>query len=247
MKNLALLLLVSMPLEASVFGYVQSASQSGNSALPFGSNNTAGNAILVFTSTASGGASSAVTDTQGNSYTAIIINAQSPAGINVWLAQNIKSGANSVTATGLNSSGAGSSIAIVEVTTPATTKYAVLNCQTENGTTNPFGCNATTDIIAPGEVFTLQACYDFANGHTWTGTNLTIRQTVQEGGGQTLGVGTNEYTSGITAGTVSEILGCSNGGSNRCSYGGVQLVSTPTGSGGASPSSSAFVGLPFMQ
>lgn len=229
-------------LHGAVFGYVQSASQSGNTALAFPSNNTAGNAIVVFTSVNSSlGLATAVNDTQGNTYTNLMSANGQPAGNTAWIARNIKAGANSVTATGLNASGAGSSIAIFEITTPATSAYAVLTCQTFNGGTNPFGCAAvnTNNFISPGELFVLISCYDFATSHAWTGTNLTIQQTTTESGPQTMGVGQHDFAS-IAAGTVSEILGCSNTSSGRCGYVGVSLVSVAGASG--APSVSPFVG-----
>ena len=237
-KCLACFFLFASCLSASTFGYVQSASQSGNTALAFPSPNTPGNAILVFTSIGLSGTGKCTlaSDTQGNVYGELVLNSQSPAGMTVWVAQNIKAGANSVSCAGLNASGGGSSIAIIEVQTPMAAKYVVSTCMGENGTGGPFACSGNLGsnyFVSQVELFAVLASYDANSAITWTGTNLTIRETTTEVGPatQTLGVGTNDYASGVALGTASTINGCNFVGSH-CSYAGIVLTGV---AGSASP------------
>src|SRR5674476_222230 len=185
----------------SVFAYLQSASKSGNTALAFPSNNTAGNVIVVATSNNS---VTAINDTQGNSYNKVANNLYGSSQIQMWLAVNINAGANSVTATGLNASGAFSSIAIIEYTTPSSLTFAsgIGGSAAVNGMTGRYQSS--------GETLLVIASYDWGSAHSWTGTNLTVRQTVTEGGGQTLGIGDFDTTTSTTA-TVSTLNGGSGG------------------------------------
>jgi hypothetical protein len=65
----------------------------------FASNNTAANTIVVALATGSNALPSSVTDTLGNTYTLMIVQAAVGwPGISLWFATNIKSGANTVTA-----------------------------------------------------------------------------------------------------------------------------------------------------
>jgi hypothetical protein len=226
MKTLliALLLTVSVA-HAAVFAFVQSKSQSGNSALAFTSNNTAGNIIYVFVSTT---AVTAMTDTNANTYQKLDqLNGGGPQ-IQIWVALNIAAGANSVTATGLAASGSGSSIAIAEYSHPASF--------------NLVAGLIFTDTVAPtsaaAETLSVMGIYDFHSSHAWTGTNLTIRETTTESGGQTLAMGDN-VSATVPLGTAFTFNSCSQGGSCLMAWG----VNTQAAGGStASPSASAFVG-----
>lgn len=204
----------------SNFAYLQSASKSGNSALAFPSANVAGNMIVVAVSNIS---VSAVNDTQGNSYNLVASGSSgTSAQIRIWIAFNINAGANSVTATGLNASGAHSSIAIIEYTTTssvASAGFAIAGS----------GSTWISRYQSSGEVLFIIATYDFASSHSWTGTNLTVRETVSESGGQTLGIG-DFYSATSTTPTVSTLNG---GGTN--SFTG-SLTNFIAGGGGSSTS-----------
>ena len=206
----------------SNFAYLQSASKSGNSALAFPSANVAGNMIVVAVSNIN---VTAINDTQGNSYNLVASGGSgTSAQIRIWIALNINAGANSVTATGLNASGAHSSIAIIEYTTTssvASAGSAVAGSGGTNGTNSRYQSS--------GEVLFIIATYDFASSHSWTGTNLTVRETVAEGGGQTLGIG-DFYSATSTTPTVSTLNG---GGTN--SFTG-SLINFIAGGGGSSTS-----------
>ncbi len=182
----------------SVFAYLQSASQSGNAALAFPSNNTAGNMIVVATSNIS---VTAVNDTQGNSYSLVSSAASGSPQLQMWVALSIKAGANSVTATGLNVGGSNSSIAIIEYTVPSSFAFAC-SANIYAGMTN--GSNGKYQ--SSGETLLVIASYDYSSAHSWTGTNLTVRETTTEGGGQTLGIGDFDITTSTTS-TVSYLNG----------------------------------------
>lgn len=202
----------------SAFAYLQSASQSGNVALAFPSVNVAGNMIVVATSNTS---VTAVNDTQGNLYN-IASNAYfGSSQIQMWVALNIKAGANSVTATGLAGSGANSSIAIIEYTAP--TSFQLISTSSK--------LLYETASQSPSETLLIIASYDYHSSHSWTGTNLTIRETTTEGGGQTLGIG-DFYTATSTITTSSAINGCSDsGGCPTATLSNIQM-----GGGGSSTS-----------
>jgi len=192
----------------SAFAYLQSASQSGNTALAFPSSNIAGNMIVVANS---GSSVTAVNDTQGNSYNLVTIFG---AHVQIWVALNINAGANSVTATGLNSGYGGSSIAIIEYTVPSSFGFVGINgpsarCQSSN------------------ETLLIIATYDPVSSHSWTGTNLTVRETTTEAGGQTLGVG-DFYSATRTIATISNL--------DSGVLGGCCLLNFIAGGGGSSTS-----------
>src|SRR5271157_4120207 len=202
MKTLLILFLFVSSVYASAFAYRQSASQSGNTALAFPSNNVAANMIVVATSNIS---VSAVNDTQGNIYTLLSSQNHLSAQLQIWCALNIKSGANSVTATGLAASGAGSSIAIIEYTVPAS--FASVAASGDNLNSGTPNNGSGTFYQSPSEVLLIIAAYDFHSSHAWTGTNLTIRQTTTEGGGQSLSIGDFD-TASSTFATISTLNGC---------------------------------------
>lgn len=230
MKTLILVIaILTSSADAAVFGYRQSASQSGNTALAFSSNNVAGNMIVVATSKFS---VSAVTDTQSNSYNLVSAQVNGNPQLQVWVALNIKAGANSVTATGLNPSGANSSIAIIEYTVPASFAFGA-----SNGGPGTPNNGSNTLHQSPSETLLVIASFDFATSHTWTGTNLTIRETVQEGGGQTLAIGDFDALTSTTA-TISTLGGCT----GQCLSAALLNFQT-TGGGAGTPAASAFVGL----
>jgi hypothetical protein len=208
----------------SDFAYLQSASQSGNTALAFPSSNIAGNLIVVATSNFS---VSAISDTQGNSYGLVAATSDGSSGgpqVQIWIALNINAGANSVTATGLNGGGNGSSIAIIEYTAPSS--FA------STGTANPGAgmVNGSNGYYqSSSEALLIIATHDFSSAHSWTGTNLTVRETTAEGGGQTLGIG-DFYSATSTTSAVSTLNG--GGGSTRTA----SLLNFIVGGGGSSTS-----------
>lgn len=232
MKALLIIALLISSADASVFAYRQSASQSGNVPLAFPSNNVAGNMIVVATSNT---AVSAVNDTAGNIYSLLSTQTSGPIQLQLWVAQNINSGANNVTATGLNASGSNSSIAIIEYTVPATYGVAAAN---GGFTINPVN-GSNTQYMSPGETLLIIATYDFHSSHSWTGTNLTVRETTAEGGGQTMGIGDFDAATSTIA-TVSTLNTCSQ--ANSCFTANL-LNFAITGGSTATPSASAFVGL----
>src|ERR1035437_8716841 len=205
----------------SNFVYLQSASQSGNAALAFPSANVAGNLIVVATSNVS---VSAVNDTQSNSYNLVASSGGSSSQIQIWIALNINAGANSVTATGLNSGGNGSSIAIIEYTAPSSFASAGAACA---GAGMVNGSNGYYQ--SSSEALLIIATHDFSSAHSWTGTNLTVRETTAEGGGQTLGIG-DFYSATSTTSAVSTLNG--GGGSTRTA----SLLNFIVGGGGSSTS-----------
>jgi large repetitive protein len=84
--------------------YVQSQSNTvhgaGSLAATFASDNTAGNLILVCMGAYGGGTGPTVSDSQGNTYTQIRIDAGGSGSgsiVSVWYAENVKAGANTVT------------------------------------------------------------------------------------------------------------------------------------------------------
>jgi hypothetical protein len=186
----------------SDFAYLQSASQSGNTALAFPSSNIAGNIIVV---AVGNNGVTAVNDTQGNSYNLVVNTSQGSNVIQIWVALNINAGANSVTATGLTGSGYGSSIAIIEYTVPSSFIFTGGNSGNHGTIPRYQSSNETLLIIA---------AYDSGNSHSWTGTNLTVRQTTTEAGGQTLGIGDFDTATSTTA-TTSTLDG--SGGCVTCS------------------------------
>ena len=189
----------------SAFAYLQSASQSGNAALAFPSSNTAGNMIVVATSNIS---VTAVNDTQGNSYNLITAISSGPAQTQIWVALSINAGANSVTATGLNGSGSGSSIAIIEYAVPSSFVFAGGN------SSGPSGINGSNSRYqSSNETLLIITTHDWGSAHSWTGTNLTVRETTAEAGGETLGIG-DFNTATSTTSTISTLNG---GGGASCS------------------------------
>jgi hypothetical protein len=189
----------------SAFAYLQSASQSGNAALAFPSSNTAGNMIVVATSNIS---VTAVNDTQGNSYNLITAISSGPAQTQIWVALSINAGANSVTATGLNGSGSGSSIAIIEYAVPSSFVFAGGN------SSGPSGINGSNSRYqSSNETLLIITTHDWGSAHSWTGTNLTVRETTAEAGGETLGIG-DFNTATSTTSTISTLNG---GGTASCS------------------------------
>ena len=187
------------------FAYLQSASQSGNAALAFPSSNTAGNMIVVATSNIS---VTAVNDTQGNSYNLITAISSGPAQTQIWVALSINAGANSVTATGLNGSGSGSSIAIIEYAVPSSFVFAGGN------SSGPSGINGSNSRYqSSNEKLLIITTHDWGSAHSWTGTNLTVRETTAEAGGETLGIG-DFNTATSTTSTISTLNG---GGTASCS------------------------------
>src|ERR1035437_6733066 len=208
----------------SDFAYLQSASQSGNTALAFPSSNIAGNLIVVATSNFS---VSAISDTQGNSYGLVAATSDGSSGgpqVQIWIALNINAGANSVTATGLNSGGNGSSIAIIEYTAPSSFASAGAACA---GAGMVNGSNGYYQ--SPSETLLIIATHDWSSSHSWTGTSLTVRETTAEGGGQTLGIG-DFYSATSTTSAVSTLNG--GGGSTRTA----SLLNFIVGGGGSSTS-----------
>jgi hypothetical protein len=203
----------------SAFAYLQSASQSGNTALAFPSANVAGNIIVVATSNLS---VTSVNDTQGNSYNLVAAKDNGSPQLQIWVALNIKVGANSVTATGLSSGGPNSSIAIIEYTVPSSFSFAVFasyGAGMTNGSNGRYKSSSETLLII--------ATYDYTSAHSWTGTNLTVRETTTEGGGQTLGIGDFDTATSTTA-TVSTL----NGGSSSSITG--SLINFISGGGSTS-------------
>jgi hypothetical protein len=189
----------------SAFAYLQSASQSGNAALAFPSSNTAGNMIVVATSNIS---VTAVNDTQGNSYNLITAISSGPAQTQIWVALSINAGANSVTATGLNGSGSGSSIAIIEYAVPSSFVFAGGN------SSGPSGINGSNSRYqSSNETLLIITTHDWGSAHSWTGTNLTVRETTAEAWGETLGIG-DFNTATSTTSTISTLNG---GGGASCS------------------------------
>lgn len=229
MKILLILIgLLSSSASAAVFAYVQSASKSGNTALAFPSNNTAGNMIVVMVSSST---VSAVTDTRGNSYALFGgPNVNSNVQIAVFAAINIAAGANSVTATGLNAGGANSSIAILEYTMPSS--FYIL------GGSNASNPSALKTVAGLSETLIVFGSYDYHSAHSWTGTNLTVRQITTETGSETLGVGDGDATT-VTLGTAFTLVGCTL--TPTCSN--AYVVAFASGGGSGTPSASAFVGL----
>lgn len=226
MKRIVIILIfLASQASGAVFAYVQSKSQTGNTALAFTSNNTAGNLIVVMMSH---GAVTAVTDTQNNTYfKATNVNRTA-----VWYALNIAAGANSVTATGLNSSGAESSIAILEYTVPAS--YSVIG----GASIVVANTAAMAKFQTVVETLLVFSAYDGANNHSWTGTGLTVREVVNEGGGQGFAVGDTEVASVATSSTFSLKTCQSSGGCNTAF-----VIATAPGGGASTPSASAFVGV----
>ena len=93
LRKLCLVALLALPLAAANFAYVQSASAPGGS-VAFASNNTSGDAIVA---TVYGYfASPSISDTQGNTYVSQVVGLN----IQIWIATNVKSGANTVSLTG---------------------------------------------------------------------------------------------------------------------------------------------------
>jgi|ERR1035437_1939454 hypothetical protein len=206
----------------SNFVYLQSASQSGNAALAFPSANVAGNMIVVATSNVN---VTAVNDTQSNSYNLVALGGSSGgAQIQIWIALNINAGANSVTATGLAGGGNGSSIAIIEYTTTSSVMSAGAAIGGSGGINGP-----NSRYQSSGETLLIIATHDYANAHSWTGTNLTVRETTAEGGGQTLGIG-DFYSAASMTPTVSTL----NGGTGNSVTG--NLLNFVMGGGGSSTS-----------
>lgn len=179
-----------------VFAYLQSASQSGNAALAFPSANVAGNMIVVATSNVS---VSAVNDTQSNSYNLVSSESTGSNQIQIWVAVSIKSGANSVTATGLASGSQHSSIAIIEYTVPSSFIFTGIGAAAG---TPPNGSNSYYQ--SSSETLLIIAAYDYSTAHSWTGTNLTVRETTAEAGGQTMSIGDFDTVSSTTA-TISTL------------------------------------------
>jgi hypothetical protein len=174
--------------------------------------------IVVATSNVS---VTAVNDTQGNTYTNTASVANSNRQIQMWIAQNIKAGANSVTATGLSAGGANSSIAIIEYTAPSSFQF----CYSLSMQSLSFASQSSNETLA------VIATYDYHSSHSWTGTNLTVRETTSEGGGQTLGIG-DFYSATSTITTSSAINGCSD--SSGCPT--TVLLNFTMGGGGSSTS-----------
>jgi hypothetical protein len=205
----------------STFTYLQSASQSGNAALAFPSSNTAGNMIVVATSNIS---VTAVNDTQGNSYNLITAISPSAAQAQIWVALSINAGANSVTATGLGGGGSGSSIAIIEYAVPSSFVFAGGN------SSGPGGINGSNSRYqSSNETLLIITTHDWGSAHSWTGTNLTVRETTVEAGGETLGIG-DFNTATSTTSTISTLNG---GGGASCSC---SLLIIQAGGGGSSTS-----------
>lgn len=230
MKTFLLIsLLAASSLDATVFAYRQSASQSGDAALAFPSNNVAGNMIVVAVSQTV----SAVSDTQSNTYSLVSAQSIGSPRLQIWVALGIKAGANSVTATGLAVAGAYSSIAIIEYTVPSS--FAVAGTPGSTGTPNN---GSATLYKSSAETLLVIAAYDFHSSHAWTGTNLTVRQTTTETGGQTMSIGDFD-TATSTLATISTLNGCSLAASCLAA----SLLNFQTSTGTGTPSASAFVGL----
>jgi hypothetical protein len=166
----------------------------------------------------------AVNDTQGNSYNLVTaIHAGAPS-IQIWVALSINAGANSVTATGLNANSGGSSIAIIEYTTPSSFMF------TGGNSGGPGGINGSNSRYqSSSETLLVIATYDYDTGHSWTGTNLAVRETTAEAGGSTLGIGDFDTATSTTA-TISTLNG-GGSGSASCS-----LINFIAGGGGSSTS-----------
>jgi hypothetical protein len=147
----------------------------------------------------------AVNDTQSNSYNLVTAKLVGAASIQIWVALNINAGANSVTATGLAGDHGGSSIAIIEYTAPSSFTFvgsAIGGAGAINGSNSRYQSSSETLIVI--------ATYDYDTGHSWTGTNLTVRETTAEAGGSTLGIGDFDTATSTTA-TISTLNGGGNG------------------------------------
>jgi hypothetical protein len=202
----------------SAFAYLQSASHSGNAALAFPSANVAGNMIVVATSSTS---VTAMNDTQSNSYNLVAYINAGAASIQIWVALNINAGANSVTATGLAWDHAGSSIAIIEYTAPSSFTFvgsAIGGAGAINGSNSRYQSSSETLLII--------STYDYDTGHSWTGTNLTVRETTAEAGGSTLGIGDFDTTTSTIA-TISTLNG-GGAGTASCSLLSFIMGGSPT-------------------
>src|SRR5216684_1451788 len=234
MKRLILcLLLIGSAARATTFAFVQSKSQSVNTALAFTSNNTAGNMIIFWCSSNS---VTAVTDTRGNTYVKL---AGSTAGstiqsarteTSIFAAFNIAAGANSVTPTGMAANGSFANMAIAE--------YVVFTSLNVGA-----GLNDTTAMsigqIGASETLIVLGAQDFHSNHGWTGTNITVREQMHDSNGSCAGYG-DTVASTVAAGTAHSLDSCSQ--TDSCLSSGATFFQAGGGGGGAGPASSAFVG-----
>lgn len=213
----------------SIFSYVQSNSTTAATSLTFSSNVTAGDLIVV-----------AVSYYSGSNY-AVAVNGASPillasstfsnGGVQVFYLPNAAGGATTVTISGGTAADGGPSLAILEYT--STAAPTVLGLQGYLNTEyNPIQTFTAALTLPTSEMLEIVALYDTHSSHTWTGTNLTVRQETAESGGQTLVIADVDVSSGTDT-TVRTLTGntgncyaveavfynASSGGINNAVYG----------------------------
>jgi hypothetical protein len=191
----------------AVFAYIQSAKGTSTTALAFGATNTAGHMIVVAEAGFQTSITTAVSDSQGNSYS-LITKGLTSWHINVFLATNIVGGTNTITCSG--ASATNNDIIIAEYAAPV--KFLVDGAYiTSNGL--QIGTATIKYLIAnegtaalPSEVLIIPIVYDASGDHSpYTISGGTVRQSTHEADNAALWLGDFDTVSpsGVITSTAS--------------------------------------------
>lgn len=164
--------------------------------LAYSSNNTAGNVGIVATAAGSGSVGASITDTNSNTWRAVVGTNQLGGNVTLWICLNLAGGPNTVSVSGLTGYQGGPSMVILEYSTPANTGVTAFQ-PPFNAFLNPL--NLDSNFLAPGHTFQqvlIAAVYDTnPDSYTWSvngGANL--RGSTLESGGRSLAVADQSVT-----------------------------------------------------
>lgn len=195
----------------AAFTFIQSASAISTGSLAFASNNTAGSMIVAVWAQFNNSLPTAISDTQGNTYTSFIYTEQTGAKYQVWIARAIAAGANTVSFTGGSTSN--NDIILVEYGVPSDfliVKNGVLPTNNTSSVTASFPEVLVGSPTLPAEVMIIVSLYDYGNFRTWSMTNGTVREQTHESDGATLMLG--DYDMVSPTGIVSTVVTNANSG-----------------------------------
>lgn len=204
------------------FGFIQSISSTGVASLAFSSNVTAGSLIVVHLAGVDS-VTSTVTDNLGNSYSRVL-NLGTSYAYSMWIAFGAAAGATTISASGMGGS-ANSNIAICEYSLVSTYNWNAMMTNNINlgGSDVPIPLFTT-----PTQTLVIMGLYDFASFHSWSATNLTVRETTHEPDSATLGCADGIFTD-ITTATSAMMSGATSSFVAGCT---LALYATPSGGGG---------------
>jgi hypothetical protein len=209
--------------------FVQSAAVANATTLAFPSSVTAGNLLLAYLTYWNGTVPSSLSDTKGNTWYLFWSNSGGASTSSLFVAIANGSGANTVTAIGMNNSNAGW---IVEEYSIASTDAIILLGQT-TGTGNSITL-ASSSTATPSGALVISFAYDIHSAHTWTSSNATIRQSITMPGAESAVAGDHVVASAISF--ASPYTNSYSGASGSGYLTGGLIAIVPTGgSGGTVP------------